>query len=407
MKHTHRNSLRIAMLLVAGGLAIEAAGCASDDSPQSPGVSRAALENRAYIVSLQSDELTVIDLERLEIIARVPTGGVSNHMAELNADFTKVYVDSSDTDETVVVDASRFAVVKRIVTGHHPTHISLSPDGALFAVMAEEEGSGAVSFIDAERDVEVKRLPGFYTPHFMRFSPDGRYGYVANIGAHHLTRVDLSSLEIESHIALDGFEGPPNATEAPDEGGFGDAQIDASGTLYAAHSATGRVLVYDTVTQEKRPELVVGARPWIVFSEHPFADLPLRHLVPNFGDRTVSLIDGGTTASVVASLPGDEEAYGVNYSSRTPNKAFVMNRIRQDVAVVDTASGQIRTRIAVGGNTETAATTADGKWIVAAVSSANRVVVIDAVSNEIVKTFEDVGRYPWSVTIPNGQNYCH
>ena len=61
----------------------------------------------------------------------------------------------------------------------------------------------------------------------------------------------------------------------------------------------------------------------------------------------------------------------------------------------------------MGGNTETASTTPDGKLIVAAVSSANRVVVIDAKTGDIVKTFENVGSYPWSVTIPRGQNYCH
>ena len=38
---------------------------------------------------------------------------------------------------------------------------------------------------------------------------------------------------------------------------------------------------------------------------------------------------------------------------------------------------------------------------------ANRVVVIDAMSNDVVKTFDDVGKYPWTVTIPQGQNYCH
>jgi DNA-binding beta-propeller fold protein YncE len=35
------------------------------------------------------------------------------------------------------------------------------------------------------------------------------------------------------------------------------------------------------------------------------------------------------------------------------------------------------------------------------------VVVIDAQTNGIVKRFDRVGKYPWSVTIPNGQNYCH
>jgi DNA-binding beta-propeller fold protein YncE len=391
------NGACIAAALVVG------TGCASDSAD----VSAHELANRAYIVSRESDELTVIDLDKLEVIAQVKTAGISNHMAELNADFTKVYIDSSDTDESVVVDAKALEVIKRIQTGKHPTHLSLSRDGSLLAVMDEEEGTGAITFIDTEQDVERKRLPGFFTPHFMRFSADGAYGYVANLGAHHLTRVDLASLEIESHIPLDGYQGPPNQTLAPDEGGFADAQIDSAGVLYAAHTATNRVLVYDTAARKKLPELLVGVKPWIVFAEHPFAGLPLHHIVPNLGDRTISLIKGDSIASVAATLPGDEEAYGVNFSSLTPDKAFVMNRVREDVAIVDTATNQITGRIPVGGNTETAATTADGKWIIAAVSSANRVVVIDAVTNEIVKTFDNVGRYPWSVTVPGGQNYCH
>jgi YVTN family beta-propeller protein len=387
-------------------LALGLAGCGSDDAtaPAPVGDQREALLNRAYVVNKDSDELVVIDLAKLEIIAKIATGGVDNHMADLNADFTKIYVDSSETHETVVVDATKLEVMKRIVTGVHPTHLSLSRDGKLLAVMAEDDG--AINFIDPVTDEVVKTLPGFYTPHFMRFSADGRYGYVANIGAHHLTRVDMSTLEIDGHIALDGFSGPPNHMLAPNEGGFGDAQIDRNGVMYAAHNATGRVLVYDTIANQKKMDLEVGASPWVAFAEHPFDNVPLKHLVPNFGDETVSMIDG-TVPSVVAQIQGDSEAYGVNFSSQAPNKAFVMNRVREDIAVVDTETGRITSRIPVGGNTETAATTADGKWIVAAVSGANSVVVIDAVTNEIVKTFEDVGQYPWSVTIPMGQNYCH
>ncbi|HMJ14626.1 MAG TPA: cytochrome D1 domain-containing protein, partial [Polyangiaceae bacterium] len=230
--------------------------------------------------------------------------------------------------------------------------------------------------------------------------------YVANVGAHHITRVDLGTLEIDGHIPLDGHDVPPNVSLAPDEGGFADAQIDKDGILYAAGRDSGKVLVYDTVARTKLPELTVGKTPWVAFAEHPFTNIARRHLVPNFGDRTVSLIDAAK-AEVVAALPGDEEAYGVNFSSLTPDAAFVMNRIREDIAVVDTASGRIAKRIPVGGNTETAATSADGKYIIAAVSSANRVVVIDPLSQEVVKSFDRVGNYPWSVTIPMGQNYCH
>jgi YVTN family beta-propeller protein len=74
---------------------------------------------------------------------------------------------------------------------------------------------------------------------------------------------------------------------------------------------------------------------------------------------------------------------------------------------VDTASGDLLGRIPVAGNTETASTTPDGKMIVAAVSGADSVVVIDPETSAVKKTLTGVGKYPWSVTIPRGQNYCH
>lgn len=363
-----------------------------------------ALEQRAYIVSRDSEELTVIDLERLEVIGKVPTGGGENHMAELNDDFTKVYVTSSATDEAIVVDAKKLEVTGTIEITGHPTHLTLSPDGRLIAVMVEE--TNEVAFLDMADDSERTRLGGFETPHFMRFTPDGDWGYVANISGNFLSRVDMRNLEVTETISLDEYT---DRRHVEDEGGFADAQIAEDGTLFAAHHLSGKVLTIDAKTGVKQGELSVGQGPWVAFAEHPFKGAPLRHIVPNFGDQTISVIDAADKLkpSVSATLPGDEEAYGVNFSPLEPDLAFVMNRVREDIAVVDTAKGEVIERIDVGGNTETASTTADGKYIVATVSDADSVVVLDVATRKIVKTFKNVGKYPWSVTIPKGQNYCH
>jgi YVTN family beta-propeller protein len=127
--------------------------------------------------------------------------------------------------------------------------------------------------------------------------------------------------------------------------------------------------------------------------------------VPSFGDQRVSVIRRAAPAMAVPA--GDMQSFGVNYSPLAPDKAFVMNRVHQNITVVETALGTVTDVIPTGGNTETASTTADGKWIVATVSGSNQVIVIDAKTDQIVKTFNDVGTYPWSVTIPLGQNYCH
>ena len=364
------------------------------------------LRHRAYVASRDSGNVTVIDLDSLEIVASADTCSPGYHMVELSSDFSQAFASSPDKSKVDVLDARTLGVTKQIEVAREPTHMSLSKDGKVLAVVAEKDN--AVSFLDAASAIERKRLSGFYTPHFVRYAPDGRYAYVANLSAYHITRVDLHTLSIDGHIALDGFDGPPHATEVTEPVGFADVQIDANGILWAAHGESGRVLLYDTKTQTKLPEITAGARPWIVYAEHPFVNIEAR-VVPNHGDKSVSLLARVATTSMPASAvpTGEPESYGVNYSPLVPDKAFVMNRIRQEIAVINTTTKARDAVIDVGGNTETASTTADGRWIVAAVSSANRVVVIDAVTNAIVKTFDHVGNYPWTVTIPLGQNYCH
>ncbi|HZS37360.1 MAG TPA: hypothetical protein VFF06_11070 [Polyangia bacterium] len=381
---------------------VAAFGCANQTNQCNPD----DLEHRAYIVSRDSDEVHVIDLNCLQVSGVVHTQGAALHMGELNRTLDKLYVDSETTNETVVVDVRKLAVTSRIATPKHPTHITLTRDGRMFAVMAEEDNE--VMFIDTATDSVIRSLPGFFLPHFMRMSLDGKYGYVANLRSNHVTRVDLQSLAIDGYLPLDGFLAPPNNVFLDTEGGFADVQIDQStGVLYAAHRQTGRVLVYDTVNQQKLPELSVGAMPWIVYAEHPFAQVSRRHVVPNFGDQSASIINAQASAVLTALPVADSESFGVNYSPLVPDQAFVMNRDKHEIAVMDTTTMQAMDRIDVGGTTETASTTADGKWIVATVSSLNRVVVIDAVTHAVIKTFDGIGNYPWSVTIPHGQNYCH
>lgn len=403
----HSITTNLLALLVAGTSFATLAACGSDDTgsePKTTEISQEDLEQRAYIVSKESGELTIINLKELKIVGRVNTQGVGNHMAELTADFTQAFVDSAETNESIVVDTRTQTVISRIPLAGHPSHISLSKDGKLFGIV--EEDDNAVSFVDATDRKEVKRITGFHKPHFVRWAPDGRFAYVANLEAHFLTKVDVDSLEIVDTIPLDGVAADSPEAMAPDEQGFADSQIDGDGVLHAADIGKGRVIRYDTNSQKKLPEVQVGPSPWIVYAEHPFAKVAVR-IVPNWGDQTVSMIRAASSKPQNIPDASDHESNGVNYTSLDPNKAFVMNRLREDIAVIDTRSGEVTDRINVGGNTETASTTPDGKWVVATVSSANKVVVIDALSNKIIKTFENVGNYPWSVTIPKGQNYCH
>lgn len=388
------------------GLATAGCGGSAGHMPTPPATCTNDPKQIAYIVARDSDDITKIDLSCMQIVNSAKIGTMAAHMGELNADASKLYVDSEDTNETVVVKTSDFSVVTRLVTPTHPTHITHWRNDDKFSVVAEDANS--IFFIDAVTDQIISVLPGFYLPHFNRMALDGRYSYVANLKSNHITRVDLQTLTIDGHIALDGYDTPPNALMLADEDGFADVQVDqVTGLLYAAHRATGKVMVYDTNTKTKVTELQVGQRPWIVYAEHPFGTLARRHMVPNFADETASVINSQVPAVLGTLAVADQESFGVNYSPLAPGEAFLMNREKQQVAVIDLGGMTAIDHIDVGGTTETASTSADGKYIVAAVSSSNSVVVIDAATHQVVKTFTGVGTYPWSVTMFGGQNYCH
>ena len=396
-------SKRVRMRLVLSSCFVAFAGCTSTAGPEpSEGD---ALPLRAYVVSFLSDELAVINLDDMSLEALVPTGGTENHMVATVPNGQQVFVTSSGSDELIVIDARSLTVIDRIAGGSPPTHINATPAGEYIAVMEEGEPgeAGSVAFVGMRsRSVEF-RVEHVALPHYVRYSKDGGTGYVANAKGDFITRVDLETMQVVDTLELEGAQ----HTLHPEEVGFTDAQVDRDGILYAAHNGSGRVLVYDTVRERRLPDLQVGRSPWVAFASHPFDNVPLRHLVPNLGDQTVSVIDGATRAVLDRTLSGDEEAYGVNYSSRTPNLAFVMLRVGRAIDVVDTAAQERIDRIDVGGNVEVASTTPDGRLIVATVSGEDEVVVIDPVTREIAERFAGVGVYPWSVAIPGGQNYCH
>jgi YVTN family beta-propeller protein len=414
-------------MLLCASVASLASACGSTDSgSESP--PQGALENRTYVISRNSDQLFVADLQTLtgvgSVNTRVGDGANGNHMAMVSSDGRKVYVTATDKNALVVVDAETLSVRKTLQLQEHPTHSALCPGCAasgadelwvvneggrlpLEGEAAPEAGKlrpGAISIIDMTTDEVTQTLsdPSLMVPHFVRFSSG--LAYVPSIGGNQITVFDLATRQVSDVLLRPGVAQPSACSGDPC--GFADAQIDSNGLLISAHIETGSVLVYDTVTRQRRADILTGNRPWSVFVDVA-SDQFDTQLMPNWGDASVSLLDRKHLSEVARSLEGDRESYGVNYSPRAPGEAFVLNRIKERVAVIDRQTGAPIAALAVGGTTETASTTADGKYLLLPISSRNMFTVWDVVQREEVMRFDNVGEYPWSVTTIGGQNYCH
>lgn len=405
----------VALAIGCGGAPREDDGAASSGED---------LSARAYVISEGSNELFVVDLATMTEVGSVDTsagaGVNANHMSLVSRDGAKIYVTATDHDSLVVVDARSLEVSRRVPLGAHPTHAEICPGCApgggdqLWVVNeggahggdepVDHEAVGSVSIVDMATDEVVASFsdPSLMAPHFVRFQ--GGRAFIPSIAGNQITVVGVESLQLEDVLLLEG-EAAPGACSG-DPCGFADAQIDRGGLLVAAHIETGRVLTYDTHARARRPDLTGGDRPWSVFVD-TFSDAFDTHLMPNWGDETVSVIDRREHREIARSPAGDPVSYGVNFSPLAEGEAFVLNSVGERVSVIDRVSGELIEALDVGGTTETASTTGDGRHLLLPLSSTNQLAVLDIATRSIVARFEDVGVYPWSVTTLGGQSYCH
>ncbi|MCK6525545.1 YncE family protein [Myxococcota bacterium] len=362
-----------------------------------------ALTQRAYVVSAASNELFVFDHETLAELGSVDTtvqtgANNGNHMAMVTPDGAKVYVTAASAGSLIVLDAATLTVKKTLPIGGHTTHMALREDRPELWLMAED--NNAVIVLNTETDTVTHTItdPSIHIPHFARFSGDR--AYVPSIGGNNVSIIDLETYRVVDTLVGEGL------TEGPCEGdpcGYADAQIDPNGVLFAANYSTGKVIVYDTVTGERLPDVAVGGATWSAFV-NPFAEEGSYAFVPSWASSTVSRVDLSGAATIWAQ--GDSEVYGVNFSAQAPDEAFVLNRVKHEVRVLDRERGELITTLDVGGTTETGTTTPSGRLLLP-ISSSGEVIVIDTATHAELARFGGVGTYPWSVATADGQNYCH
>lgn len=422
------STMRVSSRALAGWCGVASAlgcvACGGAEDMSGAGEAPVDLASRAYVISEQSNELFVMDFSTMAEVGKVDTsvggGANANHMSMLSGDATKIFITASEHDTVVVVDTASLTVSRQIPVGAHPTHaescMGCGVDGHdLLWVVNEggahgEEGEGAeahpssISIIDMQTEEVVRTFsdPSLVVPHFVRFH--GRTAYIPSIGGNQITALNIDTFEVEDVLLLEGVAEPGACSGDPC--GFADAQIDRDGLLVAAHIETGHVVSFDTVTRTRRPDLIAGNRPWSIFVDS-MSNAFDTHMMPNWGDETVSVIDRVQRREVARSPEGDQESYGVNYSPLAEGEAFVLNTVKERVAVIDRVSGSLIEALDVGGTTETASTTGDGRYLLLPLSSTDQFAVLDVTTHAEVARFDDVGTYPWSVTTVGGQNYCH
>jgi YVTN family beta-propeller protein len=249
-------------------------------------------------------------------------------------------------------------------------------------------GAHAVTPLDLITNQVGPPIPVGGNPDSIAISPDGRIAYVSN-------ELDGTVSVIET--ATDRVVGAP----IPAGNNPGTVALTPSGgTLYVTDELSNRVTVIDTATRAATDSIKVGSFPTGI----AVAPDGLSALVSNAGANTVSVINTLTNTVAPAPIVVGEEPLGIAF---TPDgrKAFVADGNGKSVTVIDARTDTVEgAAIKVGKEPGAIAVTTDGSRAYVANDESNSVSVIDTATNQVVGTAIKVGAGPTGIAItPDGR----
>ena len=171
-----------------------------------------------------------------------------------------------------------------------------------------------------------------------------------------------------------------------------------SGMLYVTTELDKTVSVIDPKTLK-----IVGVVPTGQDQSHMLA---LSHdgrrgYTANVGPGTVSVLDM-TGRKTIAVIPVSSQVQRISISP-DDRLVFTADQSKPELAVIDTATDEVKKRVTLPGLGYGTAPTLDGRWLLVAVPSTNQVAVVDLNSMQVARTI-DVAAKPQEILVrPDGK----
>lgn len=162
-----------------------------------------------------SDGIGVIDLGKLSL-ARVLPCGRDPESFDLTPDGTRLVVSNQGTAEASVVDLAAGTVLWSATAGAAPEGVAVHPDGAVAYVTSEADD--LVSVIDLRLGRRVATIPTGKRPRAVTFDRAGERAYVTAETDGTVTVIDAQAHEAVSSISLDNFSARPLSLRVTPDG---------------------------------------------------------------------------------------------------------------------------------------------------------------------------------------------
>ena len=336
---------------------------------------------------------------------------------------------SSEKDHVVtVLDGESYEVVKQIGTAARPRHLQFSPDRSL--IYAACGDGNAIDIIDVQKLELVDRMTGIDDPEAFDFSPDGKIMYISLEDDGELGILDLDAFfaareekpELTVAEASDDDDGDDDdeeeeeeeENEGEEEGesltGMTTVEVgeEPEGILvspdgrivYVTSEVANTVHVVDTASAELKANIVVGNRPRRFALTADQSEL----WVSNELSGSVSIIDTSSN-KVIESIeflppgfrPEDVTPVGITMSADSKTTYVALGRANH-VAVVDTASREIKKYILVGNRAWNTILNRDNSLLFVANGLSDDISIIDTQRLRVTKSVP-VGRVPYMILV--------
>jgi YVTN family beta-propeller protein len=165
-----------------------------------------AADRKLYVANTAGDTLSVVDLDRQEVLREIEIGKHPHGLA-LSPDHRRIYCSVESARAIHVLDTSTDKIVARVPTTGVPNQLAATPDGRWVYVAIHDKGTADI--IDVRQVKVAMTLDIGSRPHNCYCPPGARHMYVTSIGDQLVRQFDFAhDHALKQTVRFDGAVRP-------------------------------------------------------------------------------------------------------------------------------------------------------------------------------------------------------
>ncbi len=156
--------------------------------------------DKMLVTTEGTKSLVVVDIAKGEIVQSMKTDQEISHMVVAGPDYERAFVSSIRTGNVTVLDLNTGEIIEQLYSGKGAEGLDVSPDGK--ELWVTNRGDNTISIFNTENLELIKRIKSGKFPIRAKFSPGGQYFVVSNAESGHIAVFDTQQKKLIKKIKL-------------------------------------------------------------------------------------------------------------------------------------------------------------------------------------------------------------